>query len=196
MPTACHGMAPRISDVEIRLAHASGVQPVAPRARSESQLAQIPVLDRSGRAMFRARGRQVRLEAVVAEGALPGPAVVVPAIDDPEGACGDAVPAAVADVRLHVHAAELRADDGPGGTSLEASGARAVLADVGHHEPGEARKRSAQRHRPLHEGDVPPRRRSEMPGVVVRTAGAAEAVVGELVPLLARHFAGLAPDAE
>src|SRR3954465_4981182 len=40
-----------------------------------------------------------------------------------------------------------------------------------------------------------PRRRTELHGVVVRHAGEPEPVVGELVPLLARDLARLAPDA-
>src|SRR5947208_728952 len=139
----------------------------APGSRLDAQIDEIPVLDRPGGAVFRAGRRQVRLQAVVAERALPGPAVVAAPIDDAEGTRRDAVAAAVADVRLHVDAPELRADDGPGGTSLQASGARAVFAHVGHHQPGEARERSAERDRALDEGDVAPGRRSEMPGVVV-----------------------------
>src|SRR5438874_2022990 len=48
----------------------------------------------------------------------------------------------------------------------------------------------------LDERDVPPGGRAELRGVVVAEAGEVEAVVGQLVPLLAGHFAGLAADAE
>src|SRR5512133_4391491 len=48
----------------------------------------------------------------------------------------------------------------------------------------------------LDEGDVAPRARAERPGVVVGRAEKAEAVLGDGIPLLARHLARLAPDAD
>ncbi len=48
----------------------------------------------------------------------------------------------------------------------------------------------------LDEGDVPPRARTECAGVVVGRAEQREAVVGDGVPLLARHLARLAADAD
>src|SRR5690606_17835678 len=55
-------------------------------------------LDRVGRAGLRAGGLEAVLEAVVAERALGGAAVVVVAVDDAERARRHAVAAAVADV--------------------------------------------------------------------------------------------------
>src|SRR5699024_133615 len=48
----------------------------------------------------------------------------------------------------------------------------------------------------LDEGDVSPRARAEVARVVVGVAGQPEVVHREGVPLLARHLAGLAPDAD
>src|SRR4051794_36516189 len=47
----------------------------------------------------------------------------------------------------------------------------------------------------LDEGHVPPRIGTQALGVVVRPAAEVEAVVGDVVPLLARHLARLAADA-
>ena len=53
----------------------------------------------------------VVLQAVVAQGALPDPAVALALIEHAEGASGDAVAAAVADVRLDEHSTELGPHD-------------------------------------------------------------------------------------
>src|SRR5690606_24113210 len=124
---------------------------------------------------------------------------VLAPVDDAEGTADDAVAAAVADVGLHVDRVELGADDRAGRTGLETTGALAVLADVGHQQPREVAERGLlvrERHRPFHEGDVPPGRGAEVGGVVVRHRSEDLPVVGELVPLLARDLAGLAADAE
>ena len=47
----------------------------------------------------------------------------------------------------------------------------------------------------LDKHDVTPRGRAKMAGVVVRIARPNEAVIGHVVPFLARHFAGFATDA-
>src|SRR5439155_6038033 len=62
-------------------------------------------------------------------------AVEAGAGDDAEGAGGDAVRAAVADVGLDVDVLELVVQDGPRRARLLARGGDAVLADVAHHEP-------------------------------------------------------------
>src|SRR5699024_10243984 len=51
------------------------------------------------------------------------------------------------------------------------------------------------RHLLLDEGDVPPRGGAELSGVVVRVPRESDTVLGDEVPLLARHLAGLAADA-
>src|SRR6185503_12664713 len=119
-------------------------------------------------------------------------------IDHAERARDDAVAAAVADVRLHVDIAELVLHDRAGRTGLLAAGVRAVLAHVAHHQPlldDRARRGRFDRDL-LDECDVPPGRARELRGVVVRVAREREAVRRQLVPLLARYLAGLAPDAE
>ena len=103
-----------------------------------AQLGQLAELDRVRRAGLRAGGLLVVLEAVVAERALPHPAVVLALVEHPERARRDAVAAAVADVLLHDHGPELGAEQRAGRAHLEARGVGAVLADVGGHQPADA----------------------------------------------------------
>src|SRR5207302_1976681 len=135
--------------------------------------------------------------AVVAERTLVGVAVVFIAPEHAERAGADAVAAAVADVALHVHVAELVVDDRAGGARLLTGGVLAVLADVAHHEPAAARGvalavfgRAAVADL-FFEGDVAPGSGAEPLGVVVAVAGELEPVGGELVPLLAGDLARL-----
>src|SRR3712207_9063145 len=53
------------------------------------------------------------------------------------GAGRHAVAAAVADVALHHHGAELGAEQRAGRADVQAAGVRAVLADVGGHQPAD-----------------------------------------------------------
>jgi hypothetical protein len=153
-----------------------------------------PELDRVGRAGLRARRLQPVLQPVIAEGALRGAAVDVIAVDDAERARRDAVPAAVADVRLEDDRVELGPDQRAGRARVEAAGVRAVLAHVGHEDPrGRRRLLVGQQ---LDEPDVPPRRRAELVGEVVGRARLELGLLGgQVVPLLARDLARLAPDA-
>src|SRR5687767_8045012 len=172
------------------------------------QLVQRAELNRCGRARLRARGRLSVQQAVVAERALPHPTVALALVDDAERAGGHAVAAAIADVLLHDDGAELGAEQRPGGAHLQAACPRAVLAHVGGHEPPHAAalcpeyrlsgiRTAGTRDKPLlHEGHVPPGVGAQRPGVVVRLAGERQAVDGHVVPLLARHLARLAPDAD
>jgi hypothetical protein len=68
-----------------------------------------------------------------------------------------------------------------------------VLADVREHDPCDARPFLGWL---LDERDVAPRRRAERARVVVGHPGEIEAVVAELVPLLASDLTSLAPDAD
>src|SRR6195952_5529597 len=74
---------------------------------------------------------------VVAQGALPHPAVVLTLVDDAVRTRRNAVAAAVADVLLHHDGAELGADQRAGRAHVEAGGVGAVLADVRGHQPAE-----------------------------------------------------------
>ena len=67
----------------------------------------------------------------------------------------------------------------------------AVLADVRAHEPAQAVVGLL-----LDERHVAPRVRAELARVVVGVPGEREAVLGHEVPLLARHLARLAADAD
>src|SRR5262249_22207779 len=140
------------------------------------QLVELAETDRIGGAGLGAGGLQLVLEPVVAERAFPGAPVVLPAIDDGEGATHHATARAVADIGLHVDAVELGADDRAGGAILQAAGALAVLADVGGHEPGKVAAPLA-----LDEGHVSPGGGAQVRGVVVGEPGEDEAVIGELV---------------
>src|SRR5256884_129447 len=142
----------------------------------------------------RARGLQPHLEPVVAERAFLRRTGHRVDVDDPERACGDARPAAVADVRLNHDGVEFGTDDGAGGTHLQASCLDAMLADVAHHQPAAVVGTLEL----LDEADVPPVDTVQLAGVVVAVAGEVPdpAVRGrELVPFLARDLARFATDA-
>ncbi len=128
----------RVGAVEAGLGHARRLQRVDPSRGPGPQLVQRPELDRLGRAGGGARRLQPAPQPVVAHGAFPGPPVPLALVDHPERAGGDAVAAAVADVLLHHHGAELGAHQRPGGAHLQAGGRRAVLAHVGAHQPPES----------------------------------------------------------
>ena len=118
-----------------------------------------------------------------------------------ERAGGHAVAAAVADVLLDDDRAELGAEERAGRADVEAGRVRAVLADVGAHQPAQRRPSpSVAGTRSglllLDERDVAPGVRAERAGVVVRVARPDEAVLGDEVPLLAGDLAGLAADAD
>src|SRR5207247_213519 len=100
-----------------------------------AQFVQRPELDRLGRAGLRAGRRHARPQPVVAQRALPRPAVALALVDHPVRAGRDAVPAAVADVLLHHDRAELRAEQRTRRADVQAGGMGAVLADVGGHQP-------------------------------------------------------------
>src|SRR5215510_9792117 len=177
--------------VEARLRHPLPAQLVHARAGDLLHGRELAELDRLGRARLGARRRQVGLQPVVAEGALAGQAARLVETDDVVRAGRDAVAAAVADARLDIDGVELRPDDGVGRAHLHAARQRAVLADVAHHAPGDAALGGG----PLVELDVAPVLLVELGGVVVAIAELG-GVPGELVPLLARHLAGLAADTE
>src|SRR5216683_16208 len=152
-------------------------------------------VDGLGRAGLGARGLEAHLHPVIAERAFLGGARHRVEADHPEGARADAIPAAVARVRLDDHRVELGPDDGAGRTHLEAAGVRAVLADVAHHEPAPVLAVGAELLDELH---VPPVGAVELARIVVAVpAEDADAAVSgrELVPLLAGHLTRLAPDA-
>src|SRR5581483_10106349 len=117
-------------------------------------------------------------------------------VEDAEGTGRDAVAAPVADVLLDDDGSELGAEERSRRADVEARRVRAVLADVGAHQPAEPLAVAARRDALLDEGDVAPAVRAQRRGVVVRLARPDEPVVGHEVPLLARHLAGLAADAD
>src|SRR2546429_3647909 len=157
-------------------------------------------LDRCGRARLGAGWRHCVLEGFVAGGAfMPRPrlelAVLGCAVDDPEGTGRHAETTAVADVLLDVDGVELGPDQGAGGAGLEASRVGAMLADVGHHQPALILPARVG-FRLLDELDVAPGGRPQRPGVVATVARHRKPVGGQLVPLLARHLARLAANAQ
>src|SRR5262245_1737407 len=177
--------------VESRLGHALAPELIQPRRGDVAHLAQVSELDRFRRTGLGARRRQVVLKAAVAERALLGEAGLLVEADDVVWAGRDAVATAVADVGPDVDGVELRANDRVGRADFHAARERAVLADVAHHAPGDATLGPGL----LEEPHVPPVLVVELARVVepVEKLGG---VPGQLVPFLARHLAGLAPDAE
>src|SRR5437870_5102506 len=122
--------------IELRLRKPLAAQRLHARLGAGTQLVQRSELDGVSGAGFRARRLHSALEAIVTKSALVGLAVLLHADgDDAVGAARHAVVAAVADVLLDQHGAELRAGDGAGGTRLQAAGVRAVLADIALEQP-------------------------------------------------------------
>src|SRR5205807_10334551 len=80
-------------------------------------------------------------------------------------------------------------------TGLQAGRVGAVLAYVRHHQPALLLP-AAIGLRLFDELDVPPGGGPQMTGVVVTVAGDGKSIGGQLVPLLAGNFAGLAANAE
>src|SRR5260221_10882367 len=95
-----------------------------------TELLEWSELNRLRRAGLRACRDEACLLPVVAERTLEGATVIRPLVDHAEGTRHDAVPAAVADVGLHVDTAELRANDRACRTRLEATSRIAMLADI------------------------------------------------------------------
>ena len=161
------------------------------------QLIDLAELDRGSRARFRAGRLHSIFLPVVAERALPSAAVVGIAIDHAEQTPGDAVAAAVTDIRLDVDRVKLGADDGSRRAVLKASGTCAVLADIRSHQPREPTGfLPTERYRAFSEADVPPRGCSERHRIVIRHGGEVIPVVGQLVPLFAGNLASLAANAQ
>jgi formate dehydrogenase iron-sulfur subunit len=100
------------------------VQRGDPRRRAFAQLVELAELDRLGGARLGAGRRLALLESVVAQGALPGPAVALAQVDHAVGTRRHAVPAAVAHVGLHEHRVELGADQRAGRARVEAARVR------------------------------------------------------------------------
>src|SRR5579864_7223198 len=121
--------------IDDRVGDASRGERFDSSCRTDAEFVEVAKLDRLGRSRLRARGRLTGLLAVVAERALERPAVIRPSVDNAERARDDAVAAAIADVGLHEHAAELGPDDGAGRAGFETPGMLAVLADVRREVP-------------------------------------------------------------
>src|SRR5207237_1942226 len=177
--------------VQARLRHPLPAQLVQARAGDVAHRVQVAELDRLGRARLGAGGHQVGLQAVVAERALAGQTARLVEADHVVRTGRDAVAAAVAHARLDVDGVELGPDDRVGRADFHAARHRAVLADVAHHVPGDAALGGGA----LVELDVAPVLLVELARIVVAVAELGR-VARELVPLLARHLAGLAADAE
>src|SRR5262249_1423375 len=127
-----------VGTVEPGLVHALALQlPQAPFGDA-LQLAHRAEADRLRGAGLGTGRRQVLLQPVVAEGALLGDVAAVAGVDDARGAGRDGVPAGVARRLVDEHRVELGAQDGAGGADVHARRVDAVLADVRHHQPGDA----------------------------------------------------------
>src|SRR6266478_6511727 len=188
-----HGL---VGSVEIRATLPGLVELAHPAPGHLLQVRDRAEVDGLGRARLGARRLEAHLHPVVAERALLRGARHRVHADHPERARADAVPAAVARVRLDDHRVELGADDGAGRAHLEAAGVSAVLADVAHHEPAPVLPVGAELLYELHVAPVDAVERARV--VVAVAAQHADTPVPrrELVPLLARHLARLAADAD
>ena len=111
--------------------------------------------------------------------------------NDPKRTRRNAVPAAVADVRLDIHVAVLVVDKRSCRAGLHARRVNAVLADIAHHQPAAAVFANL-----LLERHMPPSCRRQMLGVVVTFRRKIVAIRRQLIPLLAGHFAGFAADTQ
>ena len=124
-----------------------------------------------------------------------GAAVSVIELGNAEWAGRDAIATPIADVVLDDYGPELGADDGAGRTRIQATGMDAVLADVAEHEPGDAIPRWS-----FDERYVAPCGGSEIDGVVITVSSQREGrrgrVTRQLIPLLARHLARFAANAD
>src|ERR1700730_745648 len=101
------------------------------------QLVPEAELDGLRGAGLRAGGAEAVVDAIIAERALVGPPRIVIEGDHAEGAGADAVAATVADILIDIDRPVLRPVDRARRAGVETAGLRAVLADVGHQEPGE-----------------------------------------------------------
>jgi hypothetical protein len=112
-----------------------------------------------------------------------------------EWACRDAIAAPIADIVLDHHGPELGPDDRAGRTRVQATSMDTMLADIAEHEPGDAIP-----DRTLDERYVAPGGGSKVDRVVITESCQFESrsrgVAGQLIPLLARHLARFAPNAE
>ena len=183
--------------IQISVRQTAIVKRLDPGLSALAQFVKISELNGLGGARLRARGRHVFLQAVVAESAFPGAAIVFAAINDTEGAVDNAIAATVADIGLNENGTKLGADDRAGGTTIETASASTVLANIGREQPGEGTVLVfVQCHGAFDERHVPPCGIPKMKGIVVRMAAEVIAVFRQLIPLLAGDFAGFAADAE
>src|SRR5262249_34332325 len=148
-------------------------------------------LDGLGRAGFRAGRPEAVVDAVVAERALLRGAGLLVERDHAERARRHAIAATVADVLVDVDRAVLGPVDRARRTGVEAAGLGAMLADVGHEQP----RQVAARFRLFDEANEPERLVREVMVILIRARPLGH-FLAQLVPLLARHLAGPAADAQ
>src|SRR5580704_19154425 len=124
-----------VGAVEIGPALAGPVQLLDSCLRSLPKLAYGSKLDRLGRASLRAGGLHATLQPVITERALLRRVRDRVDVDDTKRTGRDAVPAAIAGVRLNDDGVELGPDDRPGRADVKACGVDAVLAHIAHQQP-------------------------------------------------------------
>jgi hypothetical protein len=128
----------RVVQVQLRVLLARRVQVLDPQPGPFAQLVKRAELDGLGRAGLGAGRLHAGAEPVVAQRALVCLAVLLAPGDHAERAGPDAVTAAVADVVLDHHGAELGAEQRPGRAHVQAGRLGAVLAHVAGHQPADA----------------------------------------------------------
>src|SRR5262245_4331874 len=182
-----------IGPIELGVLEAHRLQGLHTLAGLRDQLVAEPKLDGLGRTSLGARGPEAVVDAVIAEGALLGRAGVLVEADDPERARRHAVPTAVADVLVDVDGTELRSVNRAGRARVQTSRLSAVLANVGHQEPGEVPARAGAGR--FHEAHEPERRVGEVRLILI-APGPLGLLHAELVPLLAGDLAGPTADTQ
>src|SRR5205807_3807330 len=186
--------------VDLRVFIAALLQLLDPRFGTLAQIIDFSKLNRLGGTRLRACRHQPRRLAVIAEGALEGEPLGGPPIDHSKRTGYNAVATPVAHIRLYVNRPYLRTDDCAGRARFQTSRVCAVLTDVGQKLPAKWFVSTGQLRAHwlllLEKEHVPPRGGSQSVCVVVRLTVPFETVIGNLVPLLASHFAGFATDAD
>src|SRR5205823_73242 len=185
--------------VKLRIVHAALMQFFDPRFRFISQHLNLAELNGFRRAGLRAGGNQAHLLPVVTERALERPAVIHVLFNHAEWTGNHAIPAPVADVRLNEHSTEFRSNNRTRGTSLQAPGIFAVLANIGREGPRIKLGRITAKSRlrlMLYEFDVTPSRMSDRTGVVITVPTPIQPIFADLVPFLTCDLAGFAANAE
>src|SRR2546425_2157186 len=160
------------------------------------EFAKVNGLRRAGFCAGRNHPRQL---AVVAKRTLEGQPFLLALINDTKRTGDHTVPAAVADVGLHIDRAYLCAHNRARRTGFQTARVSAMFADVGHEDPAErflgACKLWSQGLLLLEKRDMSPGGGAQVAGVVVGEGAPVQPTLGELISLPSRYLTHLTTDA-